>query len=110
MMYSTTPDEWVLIHLTGDQEHYRVFCSWRSEFLTGESWRVNSGITNVTEDDVFYYFTSVSGSIYRCAKNSYGINCQYNKGVLDDMREKSKGWIHLVSKDDIDIMNTDWRL
>ena len=48
MMY--TPDGWMIVKITGTNPHYRVFGSWRGGYLSGDSWRMNSGIISVKED------------------------------------------------------------
>ena len=53
MMY--TPDGWMIVKITGTNPHYRVFGSWRGGYLSGDSWRMNSGIISVKEDGENYY-------------------------------------------------------
>lgn len=47
MMNEYTPDNWVVVFLNGDDPHYRVLVGWSGGYLTGDSWRMNSGITRV---------------------------------------------------------------
>lgn len=84
MMYEPhyTPDGWVLVQITGTDPHWRVFAGWRGGYLTGDAWRLNSGITEVKEDNLFYYFFGHTGSIYACHKKGYGHLGSYNYGVL----------------------------
>lgn len=84
-MYS--PDRWLVIKINGTNPHYRVFASWYGGYLGSDSWRMNSGITRVTEDDDFYYFHGSSGSVYNCYKNCYGIS-GYGSDVLNNYIEK----------------------
>ena len=86
MNYDTCPDRWVIIKLP---DCYKVFGTWIGGYLDGDAWRVNSGITEVQEDEKYFYFHGHSGSIYRCHKNSYGTNT-YTQGVLDLMFRKAK--------------------
>ena len=66
------PDNWVVIKLDdGNDPHYRVLAGWSGGYLDGNSWRMNSGITEVEETDNYYYFSGSSGSTYRCGKSSY---------------------------------------
>lgn len=72
------PDNWVVIRiLFDDGPIYKVY----GEFHY--SWRVNSGIKDVKEDEDFIYFYGYSGSLYKCKKSLYGINL-YNS-PLDNM-------------------------
>lgn len=83
------PEEWEIIHINGENEHYRVFGSWRGGFTSGDSWRLNSGITYVKEEGDFYIFGGESGSEYRCHKGTYGIRSSYNSGVLNGIIQNS---------------------
>jgi len=93
------PDKWLVIKLKYETgSHYRVFGSWYGGYLGSDSWRMNSGITSVTQDDNCYYFKGTSGSTYTCHKSSYGAS-GYGTRVLEDMIDAQKG--HGV---DIDIL------
>ena len=72
-MIEHSPDNWVVIFMDGHDPHYRVLGGWSGGYTQGSSWRMNSGITKVQEDESFYYFYSFSGSRYRCGKESYGL-------------------------------------
>lgn len=65
------PDNWVILKIKGDTPHYRVLAGWNDSYLTGDNWRVNSGIISVQEDKEAYYFVGYSGSTYCCTKASY---------------------------------------
>jgi hypothetical protein len=81
------PDKWSLIKIQGKDPHYRVFGSWSGGYLSGDSWRMNSGIVRVEEtDDTFKFFGS-SGSCYECSKEMYGFNA-YGFGVAKSYEEK----------------------
>jgi len=99
MKYDTSPDRWVIVKLP---DCYKVFATWLGGYLDGSSWRMNSGISEVQEDEKYFYFHGHSGSIYRCHKNSYGTNT-YTQGVLDLMfkktKESSNVEIEVLSKD-----------
>ena len=90
----TIPDKWVVISLSkegqDEPETYKVFASWAGGYLRGDSWRLNSGIQHVYEEEDAYRFSGYSGSSYVCHKNCYGIMGTYNKGVLDNMIERAK--------------------
>lgn len=67
-MTEYTCDNWVVIKMKGDDPHYRLLVGTSGGYLDGDSWRINSGITKVQEDEAFYYFYGSSGSRYRCGK------------------------------------------
>jgi hypothetical protein len=70
-----TPDRWIIIKFrTPDWNGLKVLAGWSGSYLEGRSWKLNSGITKVEEDNLFYYFYGYSGSVYRCDKFSYGFN------------------------------------
>jgi hypothetical protein len=68
-MYTT--DNWVILKIKGDDPHYRVLAGWSGGYTTGDSWRMNSGITKVEETENSYLFYGSSGSCYKCRKSSY---------------------------------------
>ena len=105
-MTNYTPDSWQLVKITGTDPHYRVFASWSGGYLDGDSWKLNSGVTSVTEDDDYFYFQGYSGSTYQCHKASYGIRSIYNIGVIDDYCKKSDGKMELI-KELPDVMKMD---
>jgi hypothetical protein len=84
----TTPDKWVIIGITNDDKtFYKVFGSWAGSYLYGDSWKLNSGIESLTEDDDNYYFKGFSGSIYKCDKNNYGVATTYSQSVLEKIQK-----------------------
>ena len=79
------PDKWLVIKLNYDTgSHYRVFGSWYGGWTGSDSWRMNSGIVSVTEDDNCYYFKGTSGSVYVCHMANYGAS-GYGTRVLEGM-------------------------
>ena len=84
------PNRWILIKIKGDDPHYKVFGCWSGGYLDGDSWRMNSGITEVHETDTSYNFVGSSGSTYLCNKESYGLT-SYGAQVVAQYEEKLKG-------------------
>lgn len=107
-MSNYTPDRWMLIKITGTDPHYRVFGSWFGGYLGSNSWRMNSGIVSVTEEDDFYIFKGHSGSEYRCHKESYGSH-SYGYGVAIGYEKDSGGKIEIIQEMP-DVMNMNWEL
>tara|TARA_B110000977_G_scaffold3549_1_gene4917 strand:- start:2953 stop:3282 length:330 start_codon:yes stop_codon:yes gene_type:complete len=102
------PDKWCLIKISGTDPHYRVFGTWSGGYLDGDSWRMNSGITSVTEDDDKYYFKGYSGSVYECYKDMYGSN-MYGYGVIKGYSDKTYGDLFsLIEEKPKNIMGMDW--
>ena len=92
MYVSDTPDKWVIVGIAVDDSRiFKVFGSWVGSYLDGDTWRMNSGIKAVTEDDHYCYFEGMSGSCYKCLKSRYGVATSYSQGVLNDIVEKGQG-------------------
>jgi hypothetical protein len=105
-MSNYRPDNWVVIKFKGDDPHYRVLAGWSGGYLDGDSWRMNSGITEVTEDDNSYHFTGSSGSTYSCGKESYGLRMN-NAHIWDKLQELHGDKVELIPED-TDWINIDW--
>ena len=56
----------------------------------GDSWRMNSGIKSFTEDDEYYYFKGLSGSVYKCYKQMETVKMN-NGGVAKKLKESGFG-------------------
>jgi hypothetical protein len=69
------PDTWVMLKFVhkGKPIH-KILAGWGGSYLYGQSWKLNSGVTKVTEDDTHYHFEGSSGSIYSCHKKAYGFS------------------------------------
>jgi hypothetical protein len=102
-----TPDKWLLIKINGKDPHYRVFASWYGGYMGSDSWRMNSGITSVTEDDNFYYFHGSSGSTYNCHKKSHGIS-GYGSSVLNNIIEKQPELDIQILSEDVKILELEY--
>ena len=123
-----TPDSWVVLKVKagkGTFPFYKVLAGWSGGYLSGDSWRINSGITRVEDDRTYtqeideiddksyrttkltmknyYEFYGESGSCYRCHKGSYGLRMStadvYKKMYL---QREFDGQIILMPAD------TDW--
>ena len=106
-MSNYTPDNWVVIKLDdGVEPHYRVLAGWSGGYTTGNHWRVNSGITKVTEDNMYYYFSGSSGSTYWCGKKSYML--RMNNVRIWDQLQRLHGDKVKMMPEDTDWMTMDW--
>ena len=88
---SKTPDKWVVIKIEGKDVPltYKVFACWYGGYDGSDSWKLNSGIKYVTEDDTSFIFVGYSGSTYKCYKGYYGVH-NYGLGILNDIIERSE--------------------
>ena len=105
-MTEYNPDNWVIIKMKGDDPHYRVLAGTSGGYLDGDSWRMNSGITKVEEDEAFYYFYGASGSRYRCCKESYMLRMN-NAGIWDQLQQIHGDKVEMMPED-TDWTNMDW--
>lgn len=90
-MSEYNPDKWLVVKITGNDlpPIYKVFACWYGGWAGSDSWKLNSGITKITEDGSCYLFDGSSGSTYVCHKQTYGAN-MYGRGVLENMIDKAK--------------------
>ena len=100
------PDNWVVIFLNGEDPHYRVLVGWSGGYLTGDSWRLNSGITKVEEDNDSYIFYGSSGSTYSCTKGAYGLRMN-NAYIWDQLQELHGDKVQMMDED-TDWLSIDW--
>lgn len=73
------PDSWEILKFSDDD--YHVFAGWRGSYLSGDAWRINSGIVKVVESEDTYFVYGDSGSVYECDKRYYGCSSFYNSCV-----------------------------
>ena len=87
------PDRWCVVKITPKDKNpiYKVFAIWNGNYLSdsGESWKLNSGITKVIKEGSEFLFHGYSGSIYRCNEIYYGIS-MYGASVLDDIINRAE--------------------
>ena len=102
------PDNWVIIKFP---ECYKVLAGWSGGYLDGDSWRMNSGITNcyMEVDGDYYYFSGFSGSTYRCHKNSYGLR-NNNAYIFNQFKEKLGEDFCTLMPEDTNWLEIDWGL
>ena len=96
-MNDYTPDRWVVVNFDNNGERFnKVLVEWKGSYLDGDYWRMNSGITEAIEDPDHWLFYSASGSIYRCAKERYGVtglaaNVLQNGSLLSTLNGSQNG-------------------
>lgn len=92
-----TTDKWVLIRIVNSLDEandlYKVFAFWKDK-----TWRLNSGIVSIEEDDKYYYFNGTSGSRYQCRKNKYGIIGNYTSVLIGMWTEGSRGEVVMLEE------------
>lgn len=101
MDYEHSPDTWVILKITniGSETFYKVLGGWSGGYTQGDSWRMNSGITSIEEDDDYWYFKGYSGSVYRCAKSMNRLSMA-TAGVYDHLRQNYADKVVLMEDDE----------
>ena len=85
------PDCWVIVKITNDDKsHYRVFAGWYGGYLSGDSWKMNSGITAFRVKPQHIEFDGTSGSMYLCNKCAEKMS-SYMMSVLASMQSNLEG-------------------
>jgi hypothetical protein len=73
-MSEYTPDRWVVIDITHKGNTVRkVLGGWIGGYAKSDTWRLNSGVTEVKDEGDFYLFSGASGSVYKCWKRNEGM-------------------------------------
>tara|TARA_B110000305_G_C19098836_1_gene474297 strand:+ start:57 stop:356 length:300 start_codon:yes stop_codon:yes gene_type:complete len=78
------PDNWVVVKV--GENLYKVLAGWSGGYLTSDSWKLNSGISEVKDDGDHWLFIGASGSVYKCRKGGYGTRLN-NYGILKQLLE-----------------------
>ena len=101
-MSEYTPDRWVVLKMPYPSETiHKVFSGWYGGYLDGDSWRLNSGIKNVTNDkNGTLHFYGYSGNVVIVHPSTYGLS-GYMAQVLASFEQQLEG-IELLPED------TDW--
>jgi len=100
-----TPANWVILRIAGDDPHYRVLGGWSGSYLTGDSWRLNSGIVKSEFDGDYWRFWGASGSCYKCYADNYGLKMN-NAPAYNQMKELHGDKVTLL--EDQEWVQEDW--
>lgn len=89
-----TPDIWVFVEIYNPDTQeiiYKVLAGWYGGFTQANSWRLNSGITEIIEHENYYEVIGGSGSAYYCNKlgEKTGTPTEY---VLQDLIQNELGY------------------
>lgn len=69
-MREYNPDKWEILKINNNGKVvHKILGNWSGGYLDGDSYRVSSGITGLTEEGDYILFENHSGSTYKCHKN-----------------------------------------
>ena len=89
-MSEYTPDNWIIVELTSDDESIqKVIGGWSGGYLDGDSWRISSVVEKIEVDGDFVLITNYSGSLYKCHKSRQGTSIAMMP-VLSQLEEASE--------------------
>lgn len=83
-------DKYLVIKVSPpDEEPFnKVFLTQSGGFMSGDSWRLNSGIKEVIDEGSYRIFVGESGSRYKVHKYGYGVAGVSNYGVLEEFKKR----------------------
>lgn len=99
------PDNWIILEIKkgDDKPYHKVLAGWSGGYLTGDNWRMNSGIVKIEEDENNYYVHGETGSVYKLLKGAETIRMNI-AGVYNSLKEDSKSHnysVNIVKMNDI---------
>jgi hypothetical protein len=107
-MSEYTPDVWVVLEFDRpdlEKPLRKVFGGWYGGYTGSNSWKLNSGITNVRIDDQGHYeFDGYSGSTYYCHFNNYHMSSLMQSVLANWLKqadERGDTTIRILSIDEI---------
>ena len=92
-------DNWVIIRLNCEKPYYKLLTGTSGGYLDGDSWRMNSGITEIEKEGDYYLVKGVSGSVYRCHKNSYRLRMN-NAQIWTGLKERNGAMVDMLDEDE----------
>ena len=108
-MSEYTPDSWVVLKIVNEGEtFYKVLGGWSGGYLEGSSWRMNSGITHVVEENETCKFYGESGSCYVCQKGAYRLTMA-TSGVYNQLKEEVQVNAFEMMPEDTAWNNVNWK-
>jgi len=97
------PESWVAFKVVqaSDEVIYKIFASWAGGYISSDSWRINSGVTDIKQVNNDLHIRGYSGSVYNCNKESYGYLTGYNHSVLkrfmDRIESETEATVHVFN-------------
>lgn len=83
------PDVWVVLDCQyGEEKVQRILAGWYGGFVNGDSWKLSSGIEQISEFENHYEIKNRSGSTYYCNKNEYRMS-SLTAGILATLQKQA---------------------
>lgn len=104
-MSNYTPDTYQFIRVSSANDRKiitKIFAVWAGGYLNGESWKLNSGVTKIIEEDGMLYVHGHSGSVYAISAHEQPPMTSYGSGILNkilDSAAKQNINIELISSE-----------
>ena len=99
------PDRWVVLEFKrGAITTRKLFAGWYGGYTGSDSWKLNSGITNIRIEGDVYEFDGYSGSTYTCHKNTHGMSsyqCQVLARWMKEIEKTPEYQIKEIDLEDI---------
>lgn len=90
-----TPNGWVILKLESSETlYFKIFGTWRGDYLTGDSWRLSSGSDKkpkLSECRKYWIWPQESGSCYRLPVNQEGRYTTYTGLALSKIIRCTEG-------------------
>lgn len=87
------PAYWVVVKVTPPKKDgvevkpiFKVLAQFSGSYLSGESWKLNSGITEYKEEGGKLFFIGSSGSCYVCSKEREGLG-SFTVSIFASLKE-----------------------
>jgi len=87
-----TPDNWIILEIKDKKTYetsHKVLAGWSGGYLTGNSWRINSGIKSIETKEDFYVVTGHSETVYHLYKASEALRMNILP-ILFSLRNQSE--------------------
>lgn len=99
------PDSWVLLKIKESKlssPYYKLLTGWSGGYANGDSWRMNSGVVDVTEDEEgLLHFHGASGSLYVCHRSRNRLSMA-TAGIYETLTRNQGFEGQVVKVEDID--------
>lgn len=95
------PDVWIIVELSGkkvEETYHRILAGWYGGYARGDSWKMSSGITKITDRIDHWEIENTSGSVYCCGKNNEKTS-SYTEGIFHHYAKNSNEDISMIKID-----------